>query len=141
MGGGGSGMHNGPLNIGNFTSVSSGGGNVIHNNSGNHTAISGGRKQTADNHAYTLYKPNKPNARGKFSNGGGSISGDANGSFDNTGYGNGSMMGVDKSFNINNFSTNPNTTASRFYNPKNQAGSPHQNNLMNDTQTRFMQNL
>lgn len=48
------------------------------------------------------------------------------------------MMGVDKSFNINNFSTNPNTTASRFYNPKNQAGSPHQNNLMNDTQTRFM---
>lgn len=132
--------HNGPLNIGNFTSVSSGGGNVIaHGNSGNHTAISGGRKQTADNHAYTLYKPNKPNARGKFSNGGGSISGDANGSFDNSGYGNNSLMGgVDKNFNMNNFSTNPNTTASRFYNPKGAGGSPHQNNLMNDTQTRFM---
>ena len=85
MGGANMQNHNGPLNIGNFTSVSSGGGNVI--NSGNHTAISGGRKQTADNHAYTLYKPNKPNARGKFSNGGGSISGDANGSFDNSGYG------------------------------------------------------
>ena len=111
--------HNGPLNIGNCTSVSSGGGNVMHSNTGNHTAISGGRKQTADNHAYTLYKPNKQNARGKFSNGGGSISGDANGSFDNSGYGNGSFMAVDKNLNINNFSTNPNTTASRFYNPKN----------------------
>ena len=27
--------------------------------SGNHTAISGGRKPTADSTAYTLYKPNK----------------------------------------------------------------------------------
>ena len=43
--------------------------------SGNHTATSGGRKPTADSHAYTLYKPNKPNARGKFSGGGGSIAG------------------------------------------------------------------
>jgi hypothetical protein len=45
------------------------------------------------------------------------------------------MMAVDKNFNINNnnFNTNPNTTASRFYNPKNAGGSPHQNNLMNDT--------
>ena len=59
---------------------------------GNHTAISGGRKHTADNQAYTLYKPNKANARGKFSNGGGSIGGDHNGSFDQTGYGNNSMM-------------------------------------------------
>ena len=143
MGGGGVQGHNGPLNIGNFTSVSSGGGIVQHSSgAGNHTAISGGRKQTADNHAYTLYKPNKANARGKFSNGGGSISGDHNGSFDTTGYGNSSLMGVaEKNLNLNNFSTNPNTTASRFYNPKNGQGSPHQNNLMNDTQTRFMQNL
>jgi len=29
------------------------------NSTGNHTAISGGRKPTADSHAYTLYKPNK----------------------------------------------------------------------------------
>ena len=76
-------------------------------------------------YAYTLYKPNKQNARGKFSNGGGSISGDQNGSFDASQYGNGSFMGVDKNLNINNFSTNPNTTASRFYNPKNAGGSPH----------------
>ena len=122
--------------------MSSGGG-IVHSGAGNHTAISGGRKQTADNHAYTLYKPNKQNARGKFSNGGGSIGGDHNGSFDGTAYGNSSLMGgaVDKNLNINNFGTNPNTTASRFYNPKNAGGSPHQNNLMNDTQTRFMQNL
>lgn len=136
MGAAGGAGATGPLNIGNFTSVSSSGatgGHVSHHHhhhntaSGNHTAISGGRKQTADNHAYTLYKPNKPNARGKFSNGGGSISGDANGSsFDNNvGYGAANMIGVDKSFNINNFSTNPNTTASRFYNPKHAAGSPH----------------
>ena len=60
---------------------------VITSNSGTHTAISGGRKQTADHHAYTLYKPNKPNARGKFSNGGGSMSGGAgDDSFEN-GYG------------------------------------------------------
>ena len=129
---GGAQGHNNPLNIGNFTSVSSGGGIVQHGGAGNHTAISGGRKHTADNHAYTLYKPNKPNARGKFSNGGGSIGGDHNGSFDTTGYGNSSMMGADKNLNINNFSTNPNTTASRFYNPKS-GGSPQQNNLMNDT--------
>lgn len=59
-GGGGVQGHNGPLNIGNFTSVNSGGGMIQHSSgAGNHTAISGGRKQTADNHAYTLYKPNK----------------------------------------------------------------------------------
>mmetsp|Transcript_10269 Transcript_10269/g.17271 ORF Transcript_10269/g.17271 Transcript_10269/m.17271 type:complete len:98 (+) Transcript_10269:266-559(+) len=46
------------------------------NGSGNHTAISGGRKPTADSHAYTLYKPNKQNNRGKFSNGGGSLGGE-----------------------------------------------------------------
>mmetsp|Transcript_4104 Transcript_4104/g.6124 ORF Transcript_4104/g.6124 Transcript_4104/m.6124 type:complete len:117 (-) Transcript_4104:446-796(-) len=51
------------------------------NSTGNHTAISGGRKPTADSHAYTLYKPNKQNARGKFSNGGGSLSGAADQSF------------------------------------------------------------
>jgi hypothetical protein len=45
-----------------------------NNNGGNLTAISGGRKPTADSTAYTLYKP-KANARGKFSNGGGSMSG------------------------------------------------------------------
>ena len=104
--------------------MSSGSGIVQHGGAGNHTAISGGRKHTADNHAYTLYKPNKPNARGKFSNGGGSIGGDHNGSFDTTGYGNSSMMGADKNLNINNYSTNPNTTASRFYNPKTGGGSP-----------------
>ena len=50
--------------------------------SGNHTAISGGRKPTADSHAYPLYKAQgKINARGKFSNGGGSIGGHE-GSFD-----------------------------------------------------------
>ncbi len=43
------------MNIGTFT----GAGNDSANNSGNHTAISGGRKPTADSHAYTLYKPNK----------------------------------------------------------------------------------
>ena len=50
---------------------------------GNHTAISGGRKPTADSTAYPLYKANgKINARGKFSNGGGSIGGNDAGSFD-----------------------------------------------------------
>jgi len=59
------------MNVGNFT-----GNGSMNGSSGNHTAISGGRKPTADSHAYTLYKPNKANARGKFSNGGGSISED-----------------------------------------------------------------
>ena len=47
---------NATMNIGNFT-----GGNGADSNatSGNHTAISGGRKPTADSTAYTLYKPNK----------------------------------------------------------------------------------
>jgi hypothetical protein len=56
-------------------STATGGPSGSANSSGNHTAISGGRKPTADSHAYTLYKPAKPNARGKFSNGGGSLSG------------------------------------------------------------------
>ena len=37
---------------------------------------------TADSHAYTLYKPNKVNNRGKFSNGGGSLSNGPDQSFD-----------------------------------------------------------
>ena len=45
---------NATMNVGNFT------GNGDSNaTSGNHTAISGGRKPTADSTAYTLYKPNK----------------------------------------------------------------------------------
>jgi len=51
---------NATMNIGAFTQSGA------HNNgadsnatSGNHTAISGGRKPTADSTAYTLYKPNK----------------------------------------------------------------------------------
>jgi len=71
---------NGPMNIGAFT------GQSPDNGSGNHTAISGGRKPTADSHAYTLYKPNKANNRGKFSNGGGSLSNGPDQSFD-AGYG------------------------------------------------------
>lgn len=89
--------------------------------SGNHTAISGGRKPTADSTAYTLYKPNQ---RGKFSNGGGSISGGQD----------------DDLHDLNNsgFSQNANATASRFYNPN--KTTPH-NNAMNETQSRFMSNL
>ena len=56
-----------------------------------------------------------------------------------------SMGGAEKNLNMSNFSTNPNTTATRFYNPNKQnqhGGSPHQqNNMMNETQSRFMQNL
>ena len=122
------------MNIGNFTSNQPNNVLSIGSNSGTHTAVSGGRKQTADHHAYTLYKPNKNNARGKFSNGGGSIGGNDD-SFDN-GYGSSvqqnSFIGDVKNVNMSNYSTNPNTTASRFYNPKN-SGSPHQNNLMNET--------
>ena len=73
--------------------------------SGNHTATSGGRKPTADSHAYTLYKPNKANNRGKFSNGGGSIGGQGE-DYDNEGQ-----------MNTSNFSAGANQTASRFYNP------------------------
>ncbi|MFN7881188.1 MAG: hypothetical protein ACK5NI_01760 [bacterium] len=55
--------------------------------------------------------------------------------------------------NMTNFALGPNTTATRFFNPAgNKAGqhyngssgsmSPHaQNNMMNDTQSRFMQNI
>jgi len=48
------------MNIG-FSGGSTGTGGVSGsaNSTGNHTAISGGRKPTADSHAYTLYKPNK----------------------------------------------------------------------------------
>lgn len=45
---------NAQLNIGNFTQP-----NGSQGNGGNLTAISGGRKPTADSHAYMLYKPNK----------------------------------------------------------------------------------
>ena len=72
--------------------------NGSFNGSGNQTANSGGRKPTADSHAYTLYKPNKSNNRGKFSNGGGSINGNADASFDG-GYGsiqNNSIILMDK---------------------------------------------
>ena len=120
------------MNIGAFT------GSPTDNASGNHTAISGGRKPTADSHAYTLYKPNKANNRGKFSNGGGSISNGADQSFD-AGYGamqNNSIILMDKqnnNLNMSNFSTGPNTTASRFYNPKQQQAQSPQNNMMNET--------
>ena len=69
------------MNIGTFTgqNVANGG---YDSNSGNHTAISGGRKPTADSHAYTLQKPHKQNGRAKFSYGGGSIAGTTDGSFD-----------------------------------------------------------
>ena len=47
-------------------------------------------------------------------------------------------MDKQNQMNQSSFSTGPNTTASRFYNP-NKQHSPQ--NAMNDTQTRFMQNL
>ena len=47
---------NATMNIGAFTQSGGGDSNAT---SGNHTAISGGRKPTADSTAYTLYKPNK----------------------------------------------------------------------------------
>lgn len=122
-------------------STGTGGPSGSANSSGNHTAISGGRKPTADSHAYTLYKPAKQNARGKFSNGGGSLSGAADGSF-NAGYSglqNNSIILMDKQQNNlyqqqNNFNTGPNSTASRFFNP-NKHHSP-QNSQMNES--RFM---
>ena len=87
---------------------------------GNHTAISGGRKPTADSTAYPLYKAHgKVNARGKFSNGGGSIGGNDVGSFDQGSFQNNSIILMEKGHHANasNFSTGPHTTASRFYNP------------------------
>ena len=48
---------NATMNIGAFTQGT--GGPDSNATSGNHTAISGGRKPTADSTAYTLYKPNK----------------------------------------------------------------------------------
>lgn len=115
--------------VGNITNLNNNGQfNSSQISSGNHTANSGGRKPTADSHAYTLYKPNKPNARGKFSNGGGSITGQE--------------QEYENEANLNNsgFSSNANATASRFYNPSKQS-TPHNNNVMNETQSRFMQNL
>lgn len=41
--------------------------------SGSNTAISGGRKPTADSFAYSVKPHGKSHIRGKFSNGGGSI--------------------------------------------------------------------
>jgi len=72
---------NATMNIGTFTQAGHPNGGDSNATSGNHTAISGGRKPTADSTAYTLYKPNKQ-ARGKFSNGGGSITGTVDGSFE-----------------------------------------------------------
>ena len=65
--------------------------------SGNNTAISGGRKPTADSHSYTLYQPHK--IRGKFSTGGSIDGGDHQ---DGPGYA--------------SYNTGPSTTANRFYN-------------------------
>ena len=48
---------NAQLNMGNFTQGATG--SSVQGNAGNLTAISGGRKPTADSHAYMLYKPNK----------------------------------------------------------------------------------
>ena len=42
---------------------------------------------------------------------------------------------------MSNFSTGPNTTATRFYNPKGHAQGGHSPNHMNETQSRFMQNM
>ncbi len=72
---------NATMNIGTFTQAGHPNGGDSNATSGNRTAISGGRKPTADSTAYTLYKPNKQ-ARGKFSNGGGSIAGTVDGSFE-----------------------------------------------------------
>ena len=128
---------NAQFNLNNFS------GN--NQNNGNLTAISGGRKPTADSHAYTLYKPNKGvhAHRGKFSNGGGSMAG-ADG-YDGYGV---TAHGAKKAYvhsgreEKHSFGTNPKTTATRFYNPKgSHGGSPVQmNNLMGDTQSRFMEN-
>jgi len=103
----------GVINVSQFTGGKDG--------SGVNTAISGGRKPTADSTAYTLYKPGgKQHLRGKFSNGGGSIDGvagiqPADPQFQN------SVNLMEKNINNNNnFNTNPNTTASRFYNPNKQ---------------------
>jgi len=93
------------------------------NASGNTTAISGGRKPTADSSAYTLYKPNQRG--GKFSNGGGSIGGQKDEDF--------------QDMNNSGFSSNANATASRFYNPSKQV-TPN-NNGMNETHSRFMSNV
>jgi hypothetical protein len=61
--------------------------------------------------------------------------------------------GQNQNMNMTNFALGPNTTATRFFNPAgNKAGqhyngssgsmSPHApNNMMNDTQSRFMQNI
>ena len=50
---------NATMNIGTFTQAGHPNGGDSNATSGNHTAISGGRKPTADSTAYTLYKPNK----------------------------------------------------------------------------------
>ena len=51
---------NATMNIGTFTQAGGhNSGGESNPTSGNHTAISGGRKPTADSTAYTLYKPNK----------------------------------------------------------------------------------
>jgi hypothetical protein len=44
------------MNLMGFNSTAPGSGGNAGYGSGNHTAISGGRKPTADSHAYPLYK-------------------------------------------------------------------------------------
>ena len=102
---------------------------------GNLTAISGGRKPTADSHAYPFYKAQGKNNRNKFSNGGGSIGG-MDASFEQNFQNNISVNQTQNLNNTVNFGSNgPNTTASRFYNPNKQVNSP---NHMNETHSRFM---
>ena len=126
------------------------GNNPFANNDGNQTAISGGRKPTADSLAYPVYKQNKGSTRGRFSNGGGSIAvannneegldgGENLVNIKNFGYKGLPTSNIMKQERANNsFNNAGNTTASRFYNP-NKGNSP--SHMMNDTQSRFMSNL
>jgi hypothetical protein len=86
------------MNLMGFNSTAPGSGNNNGYGSGNHTAISGGRKPTADSHAYPLYKAATKQNRNKFSNGGGSIGGSNDSGYE-TGYGaiqNNSMILMEK---------------------------------------------
>ena len=89
-------------------------------NHGNHTAIGGGRKPPADVNSGGLFKPPKSNHRGKFSNGGGSIGGVHDLNFEVALQGNGFERQGNQMMNATH--TNFNI-----------------GNIMNDTQTRFMQ--
>ena len=86
------------MNLMGFNSTAPGSGGNAGYGSGNHTAISGGRKPTADSHAYPLYKAATKQNRNKFSNGGGSIGGTNDSGYE-TGYGalqNNSMILMEK---------------------------------------------